>query len=84
MDIKSIIEQYVQPLIMALCYSIGFLIKTSIPFIDNRFIPLIVSICGIFFNIWANKWKVSPEIILVGMASGLSATGMNELITHLI
>jgi hypothetical protein len=65
------------------CLCLGYVIKHSISFIPNKFIPLILAITGIILNIWINDWTITPEIILGGMASGLASTGAFELVRNI-
>lgn len=76
------VSQYVNGMISIICLSIGFLIKNSLPNIPNRLIPLILGVLGVFFNIWLNKWNVSPEIIVCGLISGLSSCGTFDLMKN--
>ena len=43
------------PLIILFCMCIGYVIKTSLDFIENKYIPLIMVSIGIGLNIWINK-----------------------------
>ena len=73
---------YAVPVIMAICWCIGFIVKKWIKDVDNKFIPTIVALLGVLLNVWMNGWIFTPEIILGGLASGLSSTGINELVTQ--
>lgn len=73
---------YAVPVIMAICWCIGFIVKKWIKDVDNKFIPTIVAILGVLLNVWMNGWLFTPEIILGGLASGLASTGINELVTQ--
>ena len=57
MDLSQLGEsaQYMVPLIILFCMCIGFVIKTSLDFIENKYIPLIMVSIGIGLNIWINK-----------------------------
>ena len=80
----EILQPYIVVVVAGICWCIGYICRHIIQTDKiNRFIPLIVGVCGIFFNIWVNAWNVNPEIILVGLASGLASTGANELFKHL-
>ena len=46
----------------------------------NKWIPLTAGILGILFNLWINEWTFSFDIFLNGLASGISATGLDQLI----
>lgn len=74
------LKDFVVLVVLGLCYCIGYLIKHIFKSDKvDRFIPLICGLCGVFFNIWVNAWHLSPEIILGGLASGLAATGTNQI-----
>lgn len=77
------LNQYVVILIMAICVAIGYIIKHSMTFINNKYIPLIMGVLGVVLNIWLNSWSFSPEILLGGLASGLASTGAFELTKNL-
>ena len=61
---------------------IGFLIKNTLTFIPNKFIPLICAVIGVLVNIWVNM-ALTPEILLSGLISGVSATGLFEVVRNL-
>lgn len=77
------ITQYVVVIVLAICLCLGYIIKHSISFIPNKYIPLIMAITGVILNIWISGWKFSPEILLGGLASGLASTGSYELIRNI-
>lgn len=74
----EILNNYVVVLVMAACLGIGYIIKHSLSFIPNKYIPLILGIIGVLINVWTNR-GISPEIFVQGLASGLAATGAFEL-----
>lgn len=65
MDLSQLGEsaQYMVPLIILFCMCIGYVIKTSLDFIENKYIPLIMVSIGIGLNIWINK-QVTAEIVV--------------------
>lgn len=80
-DLLSALDSYIVVVIVGICLCIGYVIKR----IDkseklNRFIPLIMAVIGLLLNIWLNKWSISPEIFLGGMISGLSSTGLHQVV----
>ncbi len=77
------LERYVVLVVLAICLCLGYIIKHSLSFIPNKYIPLIMAIAGIFLNLWINSWEFTPEILLGGLASGLASTGTHELVRHL-
>ncbi|NLO08844.1 MAG: holin [Clostridiales bacterium] len=77
------LARYVVIVVLAICLCLGYIIKHSISFIPNKYIPLILGVLGIVLNLWINGWEFTPEILLGGLASGLASTGTHELIRHL-
>ena len=73
------IEQYVNMSIVLGCLIVGYIIKNSkfLNMIDNRNIPLLVTILGIVINI-AITMKITYDIILSGAISGMVSTGFHQ------
>jgi hypothetical protein len=81
----SFLQNYVVTVILALCLCVGYIIKHCIPTDKiNKFIPLIMGLLGIVLNIWLSAWKVTPNILLEGLVSGLASTGLHQVFTKLI
>ena len=74
------IQDYVVVTIAVFTYLILAMVKPLLPENCRRFIPLMAGALGIFGNIWLNEWAVTFPIVLEGLASGLSATGIDQLI----
>lgn len=79
----EIMNEYVVAVIMAICLAIGYIIKHSLSFIKNDYIPLIMGILGILLNVWYSGWAFTPDILLGGLASGLASTGAFELVRNI-
>lgn len=79
----EILQQYVVLVVVAICLAVGHIIKSSLSFIPNKYIPLIMAILGIGLNIWING-TFTPDILLGGLASGLASTGAFELSRNII
>lgn len=77
------LSEYFMPVVVGICLCIGYIIKMWTP-ADNRIIPTVCGILGIFLAIWFNGWAVTPQIVLSGMFSGLASTGLHELFKQLI
>lgn len=77
------LSRYVVIVVLAICLCLGYIIKHSINFIPNKYIPLILAVVGTILNVWINGWTFTPEILLGGMASGLASTGAFELIRNI-
>ncbi len=76
-------SEYLVMVVVGICFAVGYIIKHSLSFIPNRFIPLIMGVLGVFLNVWLNMWIITPEIVLGGLASGLASTGTFELVRNL-
>lgn len=76
------LNQYIVILVVNICLCVGYIIKHSITFIPNKYIPLIMAVLGVLLNIWISGWKFSPEILLGGMVSGLASTGTYEMVKN--
>lgn len=79
----EILSQYVVVIVLGICFAIGYVIKNSLDFIPNKYIPLIMAVIGVVLNVWLNGWVINPTILLGGLASGLGSTGAFELIRNL-
>jgi hypothetical protein len=79
----EILSQYVVVVVMAICLAVGYVIKHSLNFLPNKYIPLVMAILGTVLNVWVNSWAFTPEIFLGGLASGLAATGAFELVRNI-
>lgn len=51
----------------------------SMKWFDNRYIPAVAGLLGIAFNIWFTG-SFDFSIFLGGLASGLSATGFDQMV----
>ena len=79
----EILSQYVVVAIVATCLAVGYVIKHSLSFIPNKFIPLIMAVLGVILNIWMNGWIFTPDVLLGGLASGLASTGAFEAVKNI-
>lgn len=79
----EILTEYIVAIVMATCLCFGYVIKNSLSFIPNKYIPLIMAFLGVVLNVWLNEWVFTPDVLLGGMASGLASTGAFELVRNL-
>lgn len=78
-------NEYFEIIIIGVCLCVGYIIKNILPDDKiNRFIPLIMGIIGIVLSLWTNGFSVTPEILLSGLISGLSSTGMHQIFKQFI
>lgn len=77
------LNNYLVLVIVGICLCLGYIIKYSLNFITNKYIPLIMAVTGCILNIWINK-GITPEIILGGLFSGLASTGLHQAFVNLM
>lgn len=75
----ELLNNYTIEITVVLCLMVGYIIKQAMGNIKNEYIPLIVGVVGLIFNIYVNNFNISPLIIVQGLASGLASTGVFEL-----
>lgn len=80
----SVLTQYLSIVVVGICLCVGFVIKNSLDFIPNKYIPLIMLILGLVINVSMNLNGINAEVILTGMFSGLASTGLYEMFKNLI
>lgn len=79
----EILNQYLVLVVMAICLCVGYVIKNSLDFIRNKYIPLIMAVLGVVLNVWLNGGQFTPEVLLGGLASGLASTGAFEAVKNI-
>lgn len=80
----STLTRYINAVVCGICFCLGLVIKNSLDFIPNKYIPLIMAAVGTFSNVWLNRWNITPEIILGGLVSGLASTGLWESFKNIV
>lgn len=80
----SFLKDYIVYVVVAICLCVGFIIKKSLDFIPNKYIPLIVGVLGIIINVLSNLPNFSADIVAGGLVSGLASTGLYEAFKQFI
>ena len=80
----SFLTGYINLVVLGICLCIGYVIKTSLDNIPNKYIPLIMLLAGTAINIAMNMGNIKAAVILGGMISGLASTGLYEAMRNLI
>lgn len=80
----AILTEYLVLVVLGICLCVGYVIKTSITVIPNKYIPLIMLILGTTINVLINLNNITAEVVLAGMISGLASTGLHEAFRNLI
>lgn len=79
----NVLGNYLVLVVVGICVCIGYVIKTSFSFIENKYIPCIMALLGCALNVWISG-GISPEVILGGLFSGLASTGLHQAFKNLI
>ena len=83
MDI-AILSSFTNVIIVGICLCVGYVIKHSLDFIPNKYIPLIMACLGLIMSVCTKLSKSTLEVILTGLFSGLASTGCYEAFKNLI
>lgn len=76
MDLGFLTEYYI-PIVVVACLIVGYVIKNSLDFIPNKYIPLILTILGAVVGCVANS-VINLNTIVYGAFSGLASTGLHQ------
>lgn len=79
----TFLSSYLVLAVVGVCLCLGYVIKTSLGFVPNKYIPLIMAVIGILLNVWV-AGALTIEVLLGGMFSGLASTGLYEALRNLI
>lgn len=72
----SVLSEYFVLVVLVACLVVGYIIKSSLNFIPNKFIPTILAVLGAVLN--AVVTGLSVESIVYGAVMGLASTGMHQ------
>lgn len=76
------VSQYFVAVVMLGCLVVGYIIKNSLNFIPNKFIPTILAVLGATLNAFVSG--LSLETIVYGAVMGLASTGMHQAFKQFI
>ncbi len=83
MDITQLLS-FINIVILGICLCVGYAIKHWIPSDKvNKYIPTIMAVLGVILAIWSYG-AFTPDILLIGLISGLASTGLYEAFRNLI
>lgn len=77
------LTEYYMPVVVVACLIAGYVIKQSLDFIPNKYIPLILTILGAVVACLANS-IVDLNTVVYGAFSGLASTGLHQAFTRII
>lgn len=81
MDFTVITEYFVLVVLVA-CLVVGYIIKTALDFIPNKYIPAILAILGAILNAVVSGLSVDSAVY--GAAMGLASTGLHQAFKNFI
>ena len=80
------LNEYINIIVLSFCLGIGYIIKNSLSFIPNKYIPLILGSVGIIANVVNTAGagdQITLSVIVTGLITGLASTGAWELVKHI-
>lgn len=77
------LNEYMIPIVSWMCLCVGYVIKNWIKDLDNKYIPTIVCVLGIFYAVWV-EGKFDANVVFCGAISGLSSTGLHQAFKQFI
>lgn len=80
-DFNTVTNYFVLVVIVA-CLVLGYIIKSSLSFIPDKYIPTILAIFGAVLNVVVSG--IGVETIVYGAVMGLSSTGMHQAFKQFI
>lgn len=81
MDFTMVSDYFVAAVVVG-CVVVGYIIKHSLDFIPNKYIPAILAVVGIVLNCVVSG--LSLENIVYGAVMGLASTGMHQAFSQVI
>ena len=81
-DFATIFSETFVAVVMIACLIVGYIIKTSLDFIPNKYIPTILAIFGAIVNVAVSG--VGIESVVYGALMGLASTGFYEMFRNLV
>lgn len=81
MDFSFLSNYFVMAVVVG-CVVVGYIIKHSLGFIPNKYIPAILAVVGIGLNLLVSG--LSVENVVYGAVMGLASTGMHQAFKQFI
>ena len=78
------LNEFMIPVIVGVCLCVGYIVKRWVEDVDNKYIPTLCAVLGVAMAFWMNWGNITPEVLLMGLASGLASTGLHQAFTQLI
>ena len=82
MDFAQILTENFVLVVFVACLIVGYILKNTFEFVDNKYIPTILAFTGALINVLVTG--VSVETIVYGAFMGLASTGAHQAFTRFI
>ena len=82
MDFTTALTDNFVLVVFVACLVVGYIIKTSLDMIPNKYIPSILALVGAALNMLVSG--LSVESIVYGAFMGLASTGLHQAFTRFI
>lgn len=82
MDFLTIFNETFVAVVMIACLVIGYIIKTSLDFIPNKYIPTILAVFGAVINVAVSGTSI--DSVVYGALMGLASTGFYEMFRNFV
>lgn len=81
MDFSTLISDF-ELLVVLACLVVGYVIKTALDFVPNKYIPTILAVVGAIVNVIIGG--ISVDTIVYGALAGLASTGLHQAFKQFI
>ena len=78
----TILNDFFVLVVVVACLVVGYIIKTSFSFVQNKYIPTILSALGAILNPVVSG--LSVESVVYGALMGLASTGLHQAFTRFV
>lgn len=78
----TVLYDYFTLVVVVACLIVGYIIKTALDFIPNKYIPTILAVLGAILNCITSGFTI--EMVVYGAMMGLCSTGLHQAFTRFI
>ena len=82
MDFTAALTENFVLVVFVACLVVGYIIKTSLDMVPNKYIPTILAFVGAALNMLVSG--LSVESVVYGAFMGLASTGLHQAFTRFI
>lgn len=82
MDFVKVLNENFVVVVFIACLIIGYIIKTSLDMVPNKYIPTILAVFGAILN--GVTIGFSVESVVYGALMGLASTGMHQVFKNFV